>query len=162
MTKPPSPRPLSVKIISITDVVLSPLYIVVGLFGIKSLRYLLADLGVRETDSLVFGLSMLLVYAYNLFFLGVVGPSLGIGLWRMSERVRWAAIVYHAYWILSYLLAYYFSRVPVYVLPAWGRNAHQQQLRSLTIVAIPVLVHLAALWFLIVRRAAFGKPRTTP
>ncbi len=167
MTKPPSPRPLSVKVISIIYLVTGPFYIWCSLSIIPVLKEwtdLFLSPHQRIALSSLYGL---ISCVYILFALGVLGPILGIGLWRLKETARRVAIGYQVLWMLNYVIASCsFLAVNSAILlvlrsgrPSWTRDI-VAWLFCLAVWVTPLLFNLRILQFLIKHKSAFGNSRT--
>ncbi len=105
MSKGRSPRPLSVKVISIIYLVAAPFYIWCSLGIIPVLKEWTGLFLSPHQRVALSGLYGLIGCIYVLFVLGVLGPILGIGLWCLKETARRVAIGYQVVWMLNYVIA---------------------------------------------------------
>ncbi len=156
MTKPPSPRPLSIKIIALIYV-----------FGA------LGEFGALKSDSILLGflVSGTIALVWHLV-LGVLLVILAIGLWRLLEPVRRAAIGYELYNLLSFASMGIFNRestIETQIQELFSQlGATTAGEKTLVMVAFGIggtlmfLITVGILWFLVKRKSAFVKPATSP
>ena len=151
MTKSPSPRPLSVKVMAIMNVLS-------GLFSVLSLPAVLT-LGAGTTifGGFIYGWP---AFFYNLVFVVLVPITLVIGLWRLKELARRVSLIYVVYGVVNTLL---FSLNPARRSEFIEQMAHANLPPTVITVSIlggcllSVLISGLFLWFLIKRKSAFGK-----
>ncbi len=135
MTKPPSPRPLSIKVIALG-------HLAVFLF---IAAYMYSPHYTSETPMV------------DIFLMSICA-FLAVGLWALREVARWVAIG-----LAIFLLLFPFKESleiiqhPPYDIP---RGTWVPQLLKWCFLAS--ILFGAEIWFLIKRKAAFGKPRTPP
>lgn len=152
MTNSPSPRPLSIKRFALALLLSVPPSLINWDFLAKHVLpefYTFVPL----PPYVAFGWSAL---AYAVLMAGL-RLYLGVGLWRLQEQACRIAIGYAIYMI--------FSSVPILfssVSSAMEVSPNQggYLFVFVLVLALGPLLHSAFLWFLITRKAAFGKPRT--
>jgi len=148
MTKPPSPRPLSIKVIA-------TIHIAYAVFGIPFLadpytfhnRYF-------ESASGWFSYADTLGWA-------CISAIIAIGLWRLNERARQLAIALSSYCILDSLLFLAFPPFRSARLLRLMNNGSSESRAWLvfTITAIILIsVYSITIYFLIKHKSAFVKP----
>jgi len=144
MTKPPSPRPLSIKVIS-------------GYFLLLCILEIPLDIGDLYTASpLVFdihGLAALTINAFEVIIL----LYLGFSIWYLSNAARLIAICYSVYMALDSLI--FFSKT--YIRIPFMDPSPSSTLAGfvvLLITAFYLIMSVACIWFLIKRKSAFVKP----
>ena len=160
MTKPPSPQPLSIKVIAIT-------YVVSGFWHILSLISIVMGGGTTVAGFLVYGW---LAFFYNLIVAVMVPLSLGFGLWRLEERIRRIAAWWQGFTILYSLCARLNSEARIKFIEeiAHARGVEPAAiapiLTAMWFLGLSIGVGLSGLvlWFLIKRKSAFVKPRMAP
>ena len=154
MTKPPSPRPLSIKVIAIW-------YMLVSLPAFFFLQTSNSFFGLLLTGTSVipYNLCMALLYLVA-----------GIGLWKLWEPARRTAIYLQCYYALNIWLAYANPSYRDFMaqnIIARSPNIPQSSIVSFLpfFIAFAGLLKTArtgiVLWFLIKRKSAFVKA-TTP
>lgn len=150
MTKSPSSRPLSIKVIAFSYL---------GLAVADVLRIIYASTS-----------SVILVPETTLVIQALLSPALygciALGLWRLLNPVRLIAVAHLAYFLLGNLGLLIARMKPVIeVIRAailHGSETYKHFFDPLTTLSIFINVGFvlgcsAAIWFLIIRRAAFGK-----
>ena len=154
MTKPPSPRPLSVKVIAI-------LLLASGVGGliaktVQILAILVQEKPYTEIES-VFGI---LISGWPAAFVSLlvflVTLVLGIGLWHRKELVRRVAIGWYAYCIFNSFLELFSPAIRAFYLQ--NLDISVATFRIVVSLAILTILRLIVIWFLIKRKSAFVKP----
>ena len=148
MTKSPSPRPLSIKVIAIWHI----------LSCILAVFYLEQDFQILEVI-----ISGGLAFALNVIML-MLSLYVGVGLWRLKEIARRIAIVMTSCGLLIMVLGVIIPTSRATLLaaapPEFGPSgAVVGLILGLVVASVPSGLEL---WFLIKRKAAFGKPPTVP
>ena len=147
MTKPPSPRPLSIKVIA-------SIYLLGVLAGLTS----------RRKKHLVFGI---LVEGHDLMIYHLIVSLLllflGTGLWQLRERARREAMIFQGLALIDTSLNY-FSNVGRIL--QWATQNSADPSFALVRLSLGGLRNLALhglmLWFLMKRKSAFVKPAKSP
>ena len=148
MTKPPSPRPLSIKVIST---------FLIG-WGIYSfIRYPYYAEVVHISDTQREWVTLFQVGSLSLLLI-----SLGLGLWHLREFARRAAIGF-ACMVALYRFAETFSPETRTMLAEMARRMEVNDASIITIVLVfyplfTLLIWGPIIWFLIKRKSAFVKP----
>ena len=144
MTKPPSPRPLSIKILAVLYLVGVPVSILMGSLA---------------KPGIIFGIT---VHGWigTLSNLCLVGLSLylGFGLWRLQEMARKIAIWWQVY-ALANLWLYLFLFLAQLDTSAVNENTRRGMTSALTGSTISAVT---ITWFLIKRKSAFTKSLRLP
>lgn len=154
MTKPPSPRPLSVKVLSIG-------YFVGAVAGVGRVISV-----IQYGDIFIFGFllppNLLRLHDLPLILLGFY---LGIGLWRLKEMARRIAIGYTCFGLLDRIVAVANLSYEHMVM----KESLPQGLYSFVVTgmffgsyAAEVAILGIILYFLIKRKSAFVKPSAPP
>lgn len=129
MTKTPSPRPLSIKVIA-------------ALFAAAAISFLFS----LQAPALFFGTFILGPTALvNNIVMVLLEAYLAINLWKLHERARRIAIGVDCYWALNTVLA---------VIKYW--TVADSAFMGYCIVQLAIIA--PALWFLIKRKSAFVRP----
>ena len=145
MPKPPSPRPLSIKVIGISSVSLAILE-VVGKTGLLTWWFDSCSHYVSFIGTEALGWLHLIFQVID----GILSLYIGVGLWGLSELARKVAIGYLSVLLLS---VFFFFGITVWIIEPWSRIPFW--MRLLTIQPVSWFLCLAigvALWFLIKRK----------
>ena len=155
MTKPPSPRPLSVKVIAITSILLAILE-VLGNTGLLTWWFDVCSHYVSFLGTEMVGWLRLAFHVVDV----LLNLYIGLGLWRFSELARKVAIGYLSVLLLSVL---FFFGIAFWIIEPWLNMPFW--IRLLTIRRVSWFLCLViglALWFLIKHKSAFVKPAKSP
>ena len=147
MTKPPSPRPLSIKVIAILFVLSGTQYVyhLYQHYTLK-LEHLALVLGVTVSGQVALYLDFLLMF---------LSFYIGFGLWRLSEFARKVAVGVTVYVILTIMIWL--------VQHTAGKSAVPVEVYGGVIWLVSsVCYSMVVIWFLIKQKSAFVKPAKSP
>ena len=147
MPNPPSPRPLSIKVIT-------TVWLLEGITGLLVLGYAFLIAGIPVGINYVFGVKVAgdFVFVYNIV-LSLLVLYLAFGLWRLQNTTRLLGVVWQSYMALNSLLS-----LRAKVLEEAERATMAASLTPVVLGTIVAFVlHCLVIWFLITRKAAFGK-----
>lgn len=150
MTKPPSPRPLSIKLIAVR-------YFFMTLRGVAYIR--------PHAAILIFSVHGSPAYLWRLVEVSLL-CYLSIGIWRLRPMARRMGMLVEAYYVLQLLLMNSVMSVKSRLVENLMQDAMSPQTASTALLSQSAAYAVASglvIWFLIKRKAAFGKrAATTP